>query len=103
MCRNPPQGKGTPHIRRITPRPNKSGKSKPNQVARLIRPTRGKFYTPYAVTCVNSRGYMPNMAAKIRFGLSVTILSPGGRRCWGLRLNGTENRVKPNGLRSHLS
>ncbi|NOS74025.1 MAG: hypothetical protein HOP36_05710 [Methyloglobulus sp.] len=47
--RNPPHGKGTPHIRRITPRPNKSGKSKLNQVARLIRPTRGDFYAPYAV------------------------------------------------------
>ena len=39
MRRNPPHGKGTPHIRRITPRPNKSGKPKPNHVARLIRPT----------------------------------------------------------------
>jgi hypothetical protein len=44
--RNPPHDKGTPHIRRITPRPNKSDKSIPSQVARLIRPARGEFYTP---------------------------------------------------------
>ncbi|NOU21775.1 MAG: hypothetical protein HOO93_08290 [Methyloglobulus sp.] len=37
MRRNPPHGKGTPHIRRITPHPNKSGKSKSSENARLIR------------------------------------------------------------------
>ncbi|WP_152976300.1 hypothetical protein [Methyloglobulus morosus] len=29
LRRNPPHDKGTPHIRRITPRPNKSGNQNP--------------------------------------------------------------------------
>ncbi|MCW5607393.1 MAG: hypothetical protein KIT26_04940, partial [Nitrosomonas sp.] len=40
--RNPPHVKGMPHIRRITPRPNKSDKSIFSQIARLIR-TRGEI------------------------------------------------------------
>ncbi|MEQ1486485.1 hypothetical protein [Methyloglobulus sp.] len=57
MRRNPPHGKGTPHIRRITPRPNKSGKSKSSVNARLIRPTGSDFYTPYTVIGRNSAAY----------------------------------------------
>jgi len=47
--RNPPNDNGTPHLRRITPRPDKSGNPKSVHDARLIRLTMGDFYPPYAV------------------------------------------------------
>jgi len=48
--RNPPYGKGTSHIRRITPRTTGSGEHKSGEFARLIRPT--DLIVPYAINLI---------------------------------------------------
>jgi hypothetical protein len=69
--RNPPHGKGTPHIRRITLRPNKSGEPKTNQVARLIRPTfmrlTGYIYTSYGLDLFLQSGQQIKPHVNIRY------------------------------------